>query len=395
MNLVDAPAQPSTAASAVRLGTHRTLPPEETWNRLRPVLVTAGITRVADVTRLDDIGIPVWQAIRPNAANMSVSQGKGLTPMLARVSAAMEAYELYCAEQARPEAVVCAAADLGGTLTYDPGRLVLRPHHLWLPPTRTAWLPAQDLLRGRQTWVPADAVRVDLRVRHRWDPSDAYAVNSNGLASGNTLTEATLHGMLEVVERHSLAEAHAAGNGMWEDAVSVLPGRAGAAATLLHAYADAEVTVQVADCTGSWGVPTFLARIWSAGVPWWFSGSGTHPDADVALSRALSEAAQSRLTAIAGARDDLPFIAYGTGPVPSPLSRGRTLTSDGLIAAHHPPPTGRPALRDLDRDLAALLDAADARRTTVLRADLTPVGMRLPAVRVIVPGARFAHGAWA
>lgn len=394
MNAAHRRVEPPTA-SAVSLGTHRMLPPEETWRRLQPVLVKAGITRVADVTRLDDIGIPVWQAVRPNAANVSVSQGKGLTPLLARVSAAMEAYELYCAEQTLPESVECGAAELGTDLTYDPRRLSLRANHLMRPATPMAWTPAHDLVRKRGTWVPSDAVRVDLRVRTRWSASAACAVNSNGLASGNTLAEATLHGLLEVVERHSMAEAHAAGEGIWKDAVPVRPGRDGAAASLLRAYAQAQVTVQVTDCTGTWGVPTFLARIWSGSLPWWFSGSGSHPDADVALSRALSEAAQSRLTAIAGARDDLPSIPYGTAPPPAPAPPARTVTSDRLIAAHQPPPTRTPSPRDLGRDLAALLDTAAARGTTVLRADLTPADTGIPAVRVIVPGARFAHAAWA
>ncbi|MFB7054370.1 YcaO-like family protein [Streptomyces vinaceus] len=384
-----------SSPSVVSLGTHRVLPPEETWLRLRPALSEAGITRVADVTRLDDIGIPVWQAIRPNAANMSVSQGKGLTPALARVSAAMEAYELHCAERPPKNAVTSSAEALGSTLTYDPWRLALRAHHVWGLRTPMAWVPAEDLVRRRTTWIPREAVIVDLRVRARWEASAACAVSSNGLASGNTLTEATLHGLLEVVERHSLAEVHRAGKGMWASAVTLAAGREGAAARLLRAFTRAEVTVQIVDCTGSWGVPTFLARVWSETVPFWFSGSGTHPDADVAMSRALTEAAQSRLTAIAGARDDLPFIANPTQPSQSRTQPDTPTSTDRLVAAHQPPPTGDPRPRDLDRDLAALLMSAEARGTTVLQTDLTPPHLGIPAVRVVVPGADFIDSAWA
>lgn len=60
-----------------RRGTHRLVPPEVTWERIRPILRTLGITRVADVTGLDDVGIPVHQAIRPASHTLSVSQGKG------------------------------------------------------------------------------------------------------------------------------------------------------------------------------------------------------------------------------------------------------------------------------------------------------------------------------
>ena len=86
------------APKRFRLGTHRVRPPEETWEALRGVLPRVGITRVADVTGLDRIGIPVWQAVRPASRSLSVSQGKGATPAAARASAVMESIELWHAE---------------------------------------------------------------------------------------------------------------------------------------------------------------------------------------------------------------------------------------------------------------------------------------------------------
>jgi len=43
----------------------------------------AGITRVADITNLDRIGIPVFSSIRPMADRgaVSVYNGKGATPV--------------------------------------------------------------------------------------------------------------------------------------------------------------------------------------------------------------------------------------------------------------------------------------------------------------------------
>ncbi|MEH2460156.1 hypothetical protein [Nostoc sp.] len=38
-----------------------------------------GITRIADITGLDCIDIPVAQAIRPNGKAFSASQGKGIS----------------------------------------------------------------------------------------------------------------------------------------------------------------------------------------------------------------------------------------------------------------------------------------------------------------------------
>ena len=50
-------------------------------------------------------------------------------------------------------------------------------------------------------------------------------------------------------------------------------------------------------------VPDDLPVVWR--------GSGSHLSPEVAVSRALTEAAQSRLTFISGARDDLPELAPG------------------------------------------------------------------------------------
>src|SRR5512136_3298856 len=80
--------------------THRALPPEETERRIEAKMPAAGITRVADITNLDRIGIPVFSSIRPMADRgaISVYNGKGATPVEAKVSAMMEGLERYSAE---------------------------------------------------------------------------------------------------------------------------------------------------------------------------------------------------------------------------------------------------------------------------------------------------------
>src|SRR5262249_21639866 len=83
-----------------RSGTHRLCPPEETLARIAPRLADFGITRCADITRLDaDLGMPVFAAIRPRATVLQSSAGKGLSVAAAKVSALMEAIELDVAER--------------------------------------------------------------------------------------------------------------------------------------------------------------------------------------------------------------------------------------------------------------------------------------------------------
>jgi ribosomal protein S12 methylthiotransferase accessory factor len=61
-----------------RSGTHRVATPDETLARVRPLAARMGITRLGNITGLDQIGIPVAIAVRPNSRSVSVSQGKGL-----------------------------------------------------------------------------------------------------------------------------------------------------------------------------------------------------------------------------------------------------------------------------------------------------------------------------
>src|SRR4249919_2180198 len=55
-----------------RAGTHRTRVPSETLAVIEPHLRRFGITRVANVTGLDRLGVPVYLAVRPNARSLSV-----------------------------------------------------------------------------------------------------------------------------------------------------------------------------------------------------------------------------------------------------------------------------------------------------------------------------------
>lgn len=117
-------------------GTHRAVAPETTWERIAPMLNSFGITRIADVTELDHLGIPVKVAVRPAAEILGTSQGKGATRLLAKLAAAMEAVELWHAERpvsghfsatAQELDLPCALSDLHFLHSgFDASRLRLR-----------------------------------------------------------------------------------------------------------------------------------------------------------------------------------------------------------------------------------------------------------------------------
>ena len=115
----------SQVAKGFRTDTDRTISPTETIARLKPFMAAMGITRVANITGLDCIGIPVVMVCRPNSRSLAVAQGKGLTLDAAKASAMMEAVEGYHAER------VALPLVLGTFDELRHGRRLIDAHRLY------------------------------------------------------------------------------------------------------------------------------------------------------------------------------------------------------------------------------------------------------------------------
>ena len=265
----------------------------------------AGITRVSDITAFAVPGIPVFQATRPDARSLTVSQGKGGTPSAAIVGALLESVELWTAERLPAPTTRAALAALSQ-----------RDLTTWSGPRdalaidldrrrRRAWLSGTELRTGTPCSLPWDLLSLDFT-----RPTLEYPATSNGLACGNSRTEALLSGTAELLEHHCKAafdrvtsrERRAAqiALGTIDDPIARrLMGRIERAGFELRAW--------------SMGHEFDLAAIHVAMIGQGQSfddiapvaGDGCHPDARVALRRALLEAVQSRAAMVAGSRDDL------------------------------------------------------------------------------------------
>jgi len=296
-------------------GTHRVRAPQDTFDAIAPLLRDYGITRLADVTGLDVLGIPVVMSVRPLAATLSVSQGKGVSKLLASVSAAMEAIELWHAENAVPEPVVRDAPASALDLPYDVGELEWPEGNLITAETRQDWIKAHPLPQGAPVLIPRAAVFLG----HTADwQIPGLTTSSNGLASGNTVAEATVHALYEVMERDSVAgrEGVPVRERHYIDPTTVDDDHC---ADLIARITEAGGLLELEDVRGRSGVPCMGARLWhedlASSV---MCGAGAHGDPEVALSRAITEAAQSRLTQIVGTRDDIASAAYRVGRVSPP-----------------------------------------------------------------------------
>jgi YcaO-like protein with predicted kinase domain len=375
----------------VTTGTHRGRPFAETWAAVKPRLWDMGITRVANVTGLDDIGIPVIMVTRPNARTLAVSQGKGLTLEAARLSGVGEAAELFHAEEADLRVIRATPPEMARRApVVDTDRLPLEPAGNSVSEEHALdWVEGDDLLSGGQRWVPHDCVAVG-RTLPQWR---TFASTSSGLAAGNSRSEALSHAICEAVERHSMT--------IWNSLPGVLKNATGvdlasvedeACRTLLDRCAQAGVAVGVWNMTGQVEIPAFACRIaqrrFDGGrmVPS-ASGFGCHPSREVALARAITEAVQSRLTHIAGVRDDMTEAQYRHGSSPATIRQVLDFIEAAGRQEFGAVPSRQAAA--LSADVAWELDRLrEASITEAVMVDLTREDIGIPVVRVVIPGLR-------
>jgi ribosomal protein S12 methylthiotransferase accessory factor len=316
-------------------GTHRVRLPEDTLNLITPLFNHFGITRLADVTGLDVLGIPVVMAVRPLGTTLSVSQGKGSTLTLAKVSAAMEAIELWHAENAVPEPEIRDATALDLSLPYAAGSLNSNPGSLFTEHTVTNWIMACTAITQSAVPVPWSAVQMGRHSRGDWLLGSPNA-SSNGLAAGNTRHEAVIHSLYEIIERDATDDLSKV---PVHDRACVDLGTVDDAwcAEMIDRILDAGAWLEVAEAPNRFGVPCFAAYLWAEEISSSIAiGSGAHSDPAVAFSRAVTEAAQSRLTTITGSRDDIQPRTYTQpeGSLPRPPTTGKTTDWNELISEY-------------------------------------------------------------
>jgi YcaO-like protein with predicted kinase domain len=377
---------------AFRNGTHRQVPPDETLARVHRLLPVMGITRIANVTGLDSIGIPVVMVCRPNARGLSVSQGKGLDLAAAKASGVMESIEIYHGEHITLPLKLASYEDLRYShRLVDVSRLPRARASRFHPSLPILWIEGYDLLLGEQTWVPYESVYTRFTVP-AMTGAGCFPANSSGLASGNHRLEALSHAICEVVERDAITLFHLLDPEVLgrlridPDAVDDPACR-----EMLERYDRAAVDVALWDATPDAGIPTFECLIMERDehpfrLLYYSSGSGCHPSRGIALLRALTEAAQSRLTYIAGSRDDMMRENYERLRNPEMLRYVRGLMEvRGHLRDFRTVPSweGDTLNDDVAWELERLRSIGIDQVVVV---DLTKAEFQVPVVRVMIPG---------
>jgi ribosomal protein S12 methylthiotransferase accessory factor len=375
-------------------GTHRAVDPETTWRRIQPLLPRFGVTRVADITGLDRLGLPVAIAVRPLSRSVAVSAGKGVSLAAAKVSAAMESLECAHAESVDRPLFFASRTELEGCRrAVDPASLPRLRGAAIDARTRIVWIEGIAIGDGAPMLVPYEAVHAHYD-RHGLAGTGILQATTNGLSSGNTLAEAISHGLFEVIERDAL--------NLWErgrpqerDKCRLELGfrDQGGAWRLVERLLDRGFGVAAWNITSSIGVPAFHCIIVDNDDPSGHPGTGTgcHPDASVALSRAITEAVQVRATYISGGRDDLVRREYDARNMDS---FRWLLDRDGTAARIQFASIGSRTTPYFEADIdwaAALLARAGCGPVVVVDLSLPDTGIHV--VRVVVPGLEGPPGA--
>jgi YcaO-like protein with predicted kinase domain len=379
-------------------GTHRTRDPEATLRAVAPLARGMGITRVANITGLDVIGVPVVAVTRPNSRSVAVAQGKGVDLAAAKVSGLMEAIENFHAERIRAPLVLATWEEMcerGAVI--DISRVPRTAGGAFDPKVRILWIQAHEALGRRVVWLPFELVHTDYT-----SPlpamSGAFLMSDSGVASGNHPLEATSHAICELVERDAMTLWHY-GTDIDRQAtrIDLETVEDTICRSTLERFARASVQVAVWEATSDIGIPTFVCTIVDAQPSPWrpllpATGTGCHPCREVALSRALTEAAQTRLTVIAGSRDDIGLAFYRRGADREGVTKTLALMAAPATRRFADCPTHE--AETLNEDVSWELDCLQrVGIDEVAIVDLTLPEYRIPVVRVVLPGLEGMHDA--
>jgi len=310
--------------------------------------------------------------------------GKGASPAQAEASAVLELVERFSFfHSANNEPLITATYEELGDRALPLEQLAASVHHdpsdldrarQALEGLKLSWTGARNLTREREYLIPFD-----------W----FYQINEfNGPAAGNSLEEALVQGLCELVERHVSA--------LICREEPVLPNidpaslKSPVARELAGKFERQGIRLYIKDFTQDMGLATIAAMAFDPATFPHLSEivytAGTAPDPEKAFIRALTEVAQ--LAGDFNTRST--FVASGL-PKYTHLTQTEYLTGPAdTIPIHALPNISHDNLKvEVERILAAM----SGRGYEVYAINTTHPRIGIPAVYTIIPGAHFRERA--
>lgn len=364
--------------------------PEQTLATFHRRIEALDLQILAEVKRIDTgrLGIPVYFGVCADDARTIIgankTMGKGATAVQAKTSACMELTERFSFFTFKENSHHFLSGDYAamkaaGHPVLPLTALLNSVHDTVLSEEQLAalvdgldmeWCFATNITTGEPVLLPFS-----------W----FYTINEfNGTSAGNTLEEAAMQGLCEVIERHVCSRvSHEKLVVPRIDPASVTDP---VAVDLLQKYADNTIELHLFDFSLDTGIPTVAAlAIDRSTFPRRSEivfTAGTAANPQKALIRALTEVAQLAGDFETGAS----YIASGL-PKPQEMEDVAWLTATPrTIAVSEMPDLSTTDIRvELDRAVAALKRIG----LEVLMVDITNPELGLPAIYTLVPGCHF------
>ncbi len=368
--------------------------PEQTVERFHARLRASGLDILQEIRRIDNgrLDIPVYFSVCGAEARRIIGNkkqmGKGSSPEQSRASACMELAERFSFFSFLKDPASFLIGDYQQMEAQ--GYPVLPMETLLTSVHDSSHSPEllREMLAGLPLrWVWARRLRDDSAwlVPFSW----FYAINEfNGPAAGNTVEEAVLQGICEVVERHVCAIISREQRQVPEIALESIQERV--AAELIEKFRANGIHLHLYDFSLDTGIPTVAALAWDASTFPEESEivftAGTTPDANKAVIRALTEVAQ-----LAG--DFNTGSSYVASGLPKPgsldevaylLKKNKTVPLASMRDLSH---------ADILEEVKACTRALAGQGLDVYVVNSTHASLQIPAVYTIMPGAHFRERA--
>lgn len=381
----------SDAPKGYTLDQDKVYPPEETVRRFKERLKEVDLDVLEDTVRIDNgrLDIPVYFSICGKDAEGVIGtkkqMGKGGTSEQAEASAVMELAERFSfftfyrdrknflVEEYRNVRDRAIPFELIAGSVHDNSYNLDIAEEIFSR-LRLRWAQGYNLTREEQVLVPID-----------W----FHAINEfNGTSAGNSVEEALIQGICEIVERH--VSCVISRNKVKTPGIKVESLSDPTALDMVRKYDRAGIRLFISDFSMDIGIPsvgvlaydpsTFPERseiVWTA---------GTAPDPQKALSRALSEVAQLGGDFDSGSR----YVASGLPKLTSLEEADFVIQPDREIEITHLPDLSHNNIRlEVERSISSLYQ----RDLEIIGVDIANLKLGIPAFYTIVPGTHFRERA--
>ena len=373
-------------------GSHRSVGPEQTCLAVTEAMKRAQLPlwdRIERIDSLDVLGLPVFAIIHQDIFHNSASPnwGKGSTEILAQVSGMMERVERYSASDVDKKKLLFDSFDnlkkpaisRWDLVPCNLQRLLLTETEL--DGKKIYWEKCFSLTKREDVLIPANLVYF-LPVSEMKDFS--YTA---GLAAGNTLAEAILYALCELIEHH-LEELYYR-NQIKSPTIDLQSIDNLEIKKMVESYTANGLELCLSYTNLDFGLPVVRAFAFPKKGPYltsygFYAAMGVHPDKEVAITRALTELAQFRAAAIYVKENGLEKINLSEKKpqhifdfFSSIIDPKKTIRYDQINNC---------ASDDMKDEIELLVGVLEKKGCEIIFKDLTHPKLKIPVVRVIVKG---------